>query len=250
MLAQGKGAPIEILVKDAQQRERQRQQEVLARQGQPLPVGPPAAPRVEAADWNRSGLDSAAQGRWEQAAAEFTHALQLQPEDSQPWYRAVVLQAHLGKKAECRRLCRGMLERFGGTRDPKTARITSKACLLLAGLSEDKQRVSELADRAFTAKPTDSWSLFVKGLVEYRAGRYAEAAGWLEKALAKSRSPEVDSASCFVLAMCQQQQKQADAARVTLARAKASAALQSRENWLDWLISDLLRREAEALINK
>ena len=57
-----------------------------------------------------------------------------------------------------------------------------------------------------------------------------------------------EASARFVLAMSQQQRGQTDTAKATLARAKAITARQSRENWLDWLINDLLRREAEALI--
>ena len=113
----------------------------------------------------------ALQGRWMQAAADFTRALELQPDDHWLWYRALVLHAQLGNKEEYRRLSHKMLERFGRTTDLHLAERTVKACSLLSGVFEDRQKLSELADMAVTRQPNHpslAWFCLAKGLAEYR----------------------------------------------------------------------------------
>jgi WD40 repeat protein/tetratricopeptide (TPR) repeat protein len=202
------------------------------------------------------GMAYATQGRWEQAAADFTHALELQRDDHWLCYCALVLQAQLGKKEEYRRLCRDVLKHFGDTKDPYIAERTAKACLLLPDVMENPQKVSELADLAVASPPNHpalAWFCVAKGLAEYRAGRHTEAADWMNKTLARKPTMQASAMARFVLAMTQQQLGQLNESKVTLAQAqqitrKLPTLDQSGEGWLDWLINDLLRREAEALI--
>jgi WD40 repeat protein len=208
--------------------------------------------------WTRRGQSYARLGQWARAGAAFTRALEQQPEDHWLWYRALVVQAQLGNKEEYRRLCRGVLERFGGTTAPPIADKTVKACLLLAGVNEDPQKLADLADLAVRSKPNHpqmSWFCLARGLSAYRAGRFSEAASWLTRSLAKEPRVHVAATARFVLAMTQQQQGQAAAARVTLTRAQQITSRRmptlqrsADDSWIDWLINDLLRREAEALL--
>jgi hypothetical protein len=151
-----------------------------------------------------------------------------------------------------------MLERFGDTDDPTLADRIGKACVLLAGGSEDRNRLARLFDLWFTKLPDDHLAmpcvLMTRGLADYRAGRWADAAGWLEKGLAKQPPVHAQASAHFLLAMTQQRRGQSDAARATLARAQEITQRQvptlekSGWSWHDWLINDLLRREAETLL--
>jgi hypothetical protein len=206
----------------------------------------------------RAATDAAAhRGDWSRVAATYAELLKLQPNEQVLWYRAAVVQAHLGNKEEHRRLCQGMLERFD-TEDFEIAERTCKTCLLLASGHEDVNKLAGLLDRAVTKRPDHPgmpWFQMTRGLADYRAGRWADAAGWLEKSLAKQRPVDYAWASAhFLLAMTQQQRGQSDAARATLAQAREITERQvptlekSGRFWHDWLINDLLRREAETLL--
>jgi WD40 repeat protein len=197
-------------------------------------------------------------GDWSRVAATYDVLLKLQPNDHWLWYRAGVVQAHLGNKEEYRRLGRAMLERFHDTEDFEIAERTGKTCLLLAGGPEDVNKLAGLLARAFpkqTDHPGMPWIMMMRGLADYRAGRWADAAGWLEKSLAKRRPVDYAWASAhFLLAMTQQRRGQGEAARATLAQAReiTRGQLPTLEKsgwfWHDWLINDLLRREAETLL--
>jgi hypothetical protein len=75
----------------------------------------------------------------------------------------------------------------------------------------------------------------------------------LQKCLTNKKPGYGEASAAFVLAMTQKQQGQMDAARKTLARAQEitrqlPALEKAGGNWTNWLINDLLRREAEVLI--
>ena len=198
-----------------------------------------------------SGEAYARRARWKEAVADFTHALEVEPDEHWNWYYAVVLHAHLGNKDEYRRLCQKMLERFGGTTDPYIAERTAKGCSLMPGVFDEPQKLARLATLAVTKDPNHTgiaWFYMSRGLTEYRLGHPADAAVWLEKSLAKPPNAFGEASARFVLGMCQQQQGQTDAAKATLTKAQTLTAQQSQRNWLDWLINDQLRREAESRI--
>jgi tetratricopeptide (TPR) repeat protein len=200
---------------------------------------------------------SAHRGEWTTVAADQARLLELQPRDHYLWYRAAVVQAHLGNKAAQRRLCRSMLERFGNTKDPDIAERTAKTCLLLPEVSADRKRLARLLDLASTQKPDHPgmpWYQLAKGLAAYRAGHFADALPWLKKSLANQAPVYVQANAHFLLAMAQHRLGRAAAARATLARALEISSRQvptlarSGGYWHDWLITDLLRGEAEALV--
>jgi WD40 repeat protein len=183
-------------------------------------------------------------------------APQGEPNDHGVWHRAVVLHAHLGNKEGYGRLCRAMLQRFGDTADPAIAERSAKACLLLADVNVEPQKVVQLADLAVTKQPEHpsmAWFCLAKGLTAYRLGRPAEAGEWLQKSLAKKPAPYAEAMARFVLTMTHQQRGQADEAKLTLVRAQQiTSELPPLEkagaSWPDWMINDLLRREAETII--
>jgi tetratricopeptide (TPR) repeat protein len=196
-------------------------------------------------------------GRWAEAAADHARLLDRHPEDHFLWYQAAALEAYRGDREGYQRVCRGLLERFGNTRSPYIAERAVKSCLLLAGVIEDRKRMADLT-RVALAHQTDPWFLpwcrLAKTLEEYRAGRWTDAAGWAEKSLAGDPPVHVQASAWFLSAMIQHRMGRTDDARAALARAQKIIAAripplhQAEESWHDWLITQVLRREAEALI--
>jgi tetratricopeptide (TPR) repeat protein len=202
------------------------------------------------------GHEYARAGQWAKATDIFKALVDEQPEVYVFWIYAAALQAQAGNQEAYRRLCRKMLERFGSTSDLHTAERIVKACCLMPGVFEEGKELVALADLVVTRQPNHpdmAWFCFAKGLAEYRIGRHVEAADWLAKSLKKPPGLFAEASAQLVLAMTQQQQGQADAAKNTLTRAKATIARLPPpgivlSEWYDSLITDLLRREAESLI--
>jgi len=103
-----------------------------------------------------------------------------------------------------------------------------------------------------------TWFRNAKGLAEYRSGHFASAAEWMQQVLSIP-GPDYnfnrDAEACMVLAMAQQQLKQTNQARATLAKGieiveKRLPALDSGDlhDWNNWIIAHLLMDEAKALI--
>jgi tetratricopeptide (TPR) repeat protein len=117
--------------------------------------------------------------RWGEAAAEFTRACELWPEDSDLWdYRAV---AHLAAGAvdAYRQTCTAMLERFEKTENHEAAATVLQICVLKDDALPDMARLLPLT------QVSDSiwhWGTWVRGAALYRAGMFEESVRCFEGA--------------------------------------------------------------------
>jgi tetratricopeptide (TPR) repeat protein len=119
---------------------------------------------------------------------------------------------------------------------------------------------AQLAETAVTGGTNHirlAYFQLVKGLVEYRQGRFDSAISWAQKSLGASGTNYTTAASAgAVLAMAQQQLKQSEEARKALAQ--ATQVFETKlpkpesgdlgENWPEWLVARILVREAKGLI--
>jgi hypothetical protein len=170
-----------------------------------------------------------------------------------------------------------MVSRFGQTDDPMAAEQTARACLVMPDAIEDLSLPGKLADRAIAIwgersnlrrneRENLDWAQITKGMGEYRNGQFAAAVASLDKNWGPHRS-EKDrfwrefaflkrtTASLF-LAMACQRMGQASEARRWLTQAQDVMQEQMPTNdfgdlvlWPDWLMCQIVRREAEALLN-
>ena len=135
----------------------------------------------------------------------------------------------------------------------------AKDCLFVPPPASDFSSIAKLVETAVAAGPNHQyWPYFqfVKGLAEYRQGRFASAAEWLQKVLGRSDDIYRTVQAQMTLAMAQYQLKQAEEARVTLAKGLELAEARFPkpgkasldEQWHDWIIAHVLMREAKALI--
>jgi tetratricopeptide (TPR) repeat protein/tRNA A-37 threonylcarbamoyl transferase component Bud32 len=202
-------------------------------------------------------------GQWKPAAAAYARGLELDknPNNHSYWYTGLPLHLAAGDAEGYRRLCRQMLERFGQSQDLITIEWTAKTCALVPDAVSDFKPIEKLADQLVTGTETHgSYRFFVlvKALVEYRAGRHAEAVQWAERYAPVPDGNEFDACVFATLSMAEHQLGNADKARAALTSAKAIVTNKRPDpangrpfvNWHEWLHSDTVLREAEVLVKE
>jgi serine/threonine-protein kinase len=191
-------------------------------------------------------------GRLEEARVVWQKALELRPPNHDNWWGFAELCLFLGHDDEYRRARPALLERFGSTTDPIVADRTAKACLLLAASGDELRQAAVLADRAWNVGPAHEWYAyfqFVKGLAEFRQGRFDSAVTQMNAVLDPNGPTAITVPARLVLAMIQQQRGHQQEARKSLAAAVAAFSWRvSKADHPDAWICHVLRREAEALI--
>jgi eukaryotic-like serine/threonine-protein kinase len=203
---------------------------------------------------------AAAVGKWRVASALLDRIINQAQTDSWNCFRAANLYAYLGDENEYQRVYEVMLKQFGTTRVPGIAARVARSCLLRPGALNQDPRVQELTDlmtKDLVAQGvTFPYEIQIKGLADYRAGRFSEAADSFKKSLnaALPYEPYVlpaRLAAGYLLAMAQYKLGKRDEARRTLTELVTDIPSESprlRSSWHDWLYADVLRREAEELL--
>jgi len=183
-------------------------------------------------------------GRWNDANRAFDGALELEPMNHSAWYWAATLYAAAGNVEGYRRTCAKMLERFGDTDQPIMAELTAKACSLLPGALSpaDFDCVQKLAVRATENDGRNYFFAMARGLVEYRAGRYADAVKWIERSHPSPNANHWDATKFAVLSTAQYRLGHTKEAEAALASAKAIMAKMPDPNKDQPLAGRLLER--------
>ena len=201
-------------------------------------------------------------GQWDQAAADFGKSLYLQPTDPDPWYCAAAVYLARGDTESYRRACAGMLEQFGKPNSPVGAvERTIKACAAVPDAVSDFAAVERLAERLINAAEQNEPSrahMLAKGLVECRAGHWAQAVEWLGRVAPDPQGTFLDATAFSALAIAKQQLGDQSAAQSALGRAQAIVAQKMPDpakgqvfvgsTYVDWLHCQALCREAEKLL--
>jgi tetratricopeptide (TPR) repeat protein len=201
-------------------------------------------------------------GKWDKLAAMYAEGLNAKPGYEWVWQDWAVLRLNAGDDAGYRDACKQLLERF--EQQPFPARI-ARTCLLAPAGAGELVRIQKVADRAVAAgltgpKGWQRYSQQVRGMVDYRAGRYAAAV----KELRDWPAPEgaavnSDAAALAVLAMAHWRLGQAREARAALAEARTILEKQkpgpltpqlAGNFWTDWLQGQILCREAEQVFKE
>jgi tetratricopeptide (TPR) repeat protein len=221
-----------------------------------------AAPNDPAVHNACAGL-YASSTRWQQAAEYLDHCLALRPDDLEVQSRAALVYLQLRDREGYRRHCRELLQRYEPKDDPSTnGQVVARTCLLTPETPVERDRVLELADRGLT-KPEqsdmDPWLAQVRGLAEYRAGHFQEAAAWLRKSQERfgSRDLAGKTFTTYVLAMAYHQLGRAGEARQALDQAQQALQQLFPEaekghlgDWQAWLLCQPVRTEAENLLGR
>jgi hypothetical protein len=198
-------------------------------------------------------------GDWKAALADFRTGLARDPTDTISWMRAATLYLQLGDVEGYRRHARAMLDSFGDTADPVTAERTAKVGLLTAPSSRDGARLTALAELAVAngaGTPLLPWYQFPRGMAAYRDGQFALAADFLRAADESITNNQIKPAAKLFRAMAEARLGRGDSARTLLDGARVALeqisppAADPGAGWHDWLICQIVLREAEAVLGQ
>jgi serine/threonine-protein kinase len=189
-------------------------------------------------------------GRAEEAITVWKQALALDPPDHNAWYGYAELCLYLGHEDEYRIARSKLLARFANETAPGVAERVSRTCLLRPVEGVELKQAATLAGRAAAADRVKfvtslAYFLFVRGLADFRQGRFDRAIATMRGEASKVLGP----APNLVLAMALYQSGEIAEARKALAAAIAGhdwspANVRDQDGW----IYHSLRREAEAMI--
>jgi len=216
-------------------------------------------PPLTAALLRSRGVFRARTAHWKDAAADFSSAITLEPDNPDSYHPLGPLLVQQGDLSRYRSYRTDCLARFGLTADPVVAERIAKSCLLLPATEPELGTLSSMADTAVSAG-SNNWRWanfqFAKGLAEHRMGRFDSAAVFVKTVLAKGNYVWMQAEAEFVLALASHQTRHAGEARAAL-----ETGTELLEQWLskldrpdlggDWkdlLIELILMREARDLI--
>jgi tetratricopeptide (TPR) repeat protein len=206
-------------------------------------------------------------GNWAKAETDLTHAIELNPKDSDARHSLAAVLLQRGEITSYYQHCRQGLEQFGNSSDPEATHCISKDCLIMPPPGVDLQLLGRMLDLGvsrgtnYLAWP---WTFAAKALAEYRLSRFGSAVEWAGKVVSPPAGMIVEEygpswapvEAYTVLAMARHRLGQSEPARFALANAyKAADSLAKPERgepndmWLDWVLDHALLREAEALIH-
>jgi WD40 repeat protein/tRNA A-37 threonylcarbamoyl transferase component Bud32 len=157
------------------------------------------------------------------------------------------LRLHLDDTAGYRKACATLLERFGKGADAPVANDVAWVAALGPEALPDLKPVLELARGAVQASPKDPNRQNTLGALLYRAGQYKEAVAELSEALKRNAQKGTWSDFLF-LAMAHQRLGRTDEAREWLDRAVQALDRGSSVDWGLRLQQQVLRREAEQML--
>jgi hypothetical protein len=186
----------------------------------------------------------------------------MKPSNEEIWLRTAPLLVLAEDLESYREHCEEMLARFGQSDEATVVERTSKACMLLPGVVSASQRPLATLQNALEDGSAPKW--FAKfgyatlALAAYRADDPNAAIQYIRKAQQSDEYANTDTVQAIVLcllAMSQHKLAEPEKAGQTLARASRLIDVGLEKvaggqvgGWHDWLIAEVLRREAKESI--
>jgi len=198
--------------------------------------------------WSERGTAYAILEQYESAAADFARAVEAKPDEVYFWYYQAVAKLATDDLDGYRRVCAGVRERFGKTKDPARAGRLLWTCEMVV---EPGTSTAELVQWGKLATASNEY-VRVLGHALYRDGQYEAAVRHLQ-ARAKIEPSRGDD--LLFLAMAQHRLRKEDEAHATFAQAVAWIANSERVlaaggvwSWYERVWIRHLRKETEALL--
>ncbi len=196
-------------------------------------------------------------GRWPEAAADASRALEHQLSEHYRYHTLAALLAMAGDRPAYEQVCKRMVTKFVDSKDPYVSERIAQDNLLLPSAGADLELMDKLADKAVTAGTgTDGLPYFqaCKAMSHYRMGNFSEAIAWGKKAAASSTG-FAQAKALAVVAMAHWQLRQTNEAIATLGNGDALAPVFSNEknddlgeSWVAWMMARISLDEAAKLI--
>jgi serine/threonine protein kinase/Flp pilus assembly protein TadD len=209
--------------------------------------------------WLERARRRASQGLWAQAAADYARWIGEQPTGDVVEYACVQLLA--GDTTGYRQTCARLLERYGATQEPYIAYTVARACMLSPQGTDDPARLPRLAELELRRSLRDPWTYHVYAAALYRAGQFEQAIRVVETGLTVAPNWTGHFVNWPLLALAHHQLGQEDQAfhwldnSFHLARQAEQNPDAQRDSQFyrgaspDWLEFEVLRREAESVLN-
>jgi serine/threonine protein kinase/WD40 repeat protein/Flp pilus assembly protein TadD len=209
--------------------------------------------------WEELATAHAELGQWDLAESRFRTATdRLSPASPAAWEARAWLTLRRGDHDSYRRVCAGLLGRYGRVTDPDQANSVAWTCAIGPPEGMDLSRALLLAELALYRHSEERNHLHTLACVLYRRGRYAEAVRLLTRSVAK-HGKSGDVWDHLFLAMAHHRLGHADEARDWLSKANrwladAEAARKKDpsspllSSWTERLGVQVLRQEAEELL--
>jgi tetratricopeptide (TPR) repeat protein len=197
--------------------------------------------------------------RWKEAAADFVELTALNRKNSSLWLDAAPLLVLAGDRDGYLRLCRSMADQFANVEDPADNEKVTKASLLLSNPPEVAPRTLERIARAVEKRTVTAvyipYFRATLALAAYRKGDFQQALRYLPQTTQEQGGLGNRAICLCLLAMIRQKLGQPEDAQKSLAQAaplieeglRKVANGERTDVFHDWLIAEILRREAEAI---
>jgi tetratricopeptide (TPR) repeat protein len=197
---------------------------------------------------------AAARGEWQAASEGFGLAIAQTPDEAYLHYKRAIVQLKAGDPSGFRSSCAAIVERFSQSADPEALHWLAWTCSLAPDALETWNVPLEAAGRRQDDGPDPGIYLLGLGALQYRAGRFDDAASRLREArdalkLKPSEKTSLAYATLF-LSMAQARLGHDEESRKWLAQAKAEIELEGPDSmsWNRRATMDLLQAEAERLL--
>jgi serine/threonine protein kinase/Flp pilus assembly protein TadD len=208
-------------------------------------------------------------GEWAKAAADLTKAIEIQRSTPAYWYQFAPILLKLVDQPGYPSRRKDALAEFAKEVRPDIAAQISRLALLRPIEGSELESAQKLAEVGAAAKDPAGLASrqFTQGLAKYRAGDFKGAIEWMDKSLKTNEQKNLPgwnherernrkAAANLVTVMAQRGDDDTKNAKQTLTDVikfmdtefpKEGSGDLGRE-WPDWLIANILRREAETLI--
>lgn len=204
-------------------------------------------------------------GRWSESADTYLRLTKISPTSRFGWGMAATPMLMAGETDRFREHCLAMVEQFRGTTAADVADTVCKTALLRPGivpLSDLPIQTIRDGVKSPQWEPDRNWFVACCALISYREGQLEEAIRWTTRLTTFQSQP--GAMALVVRAMSEHQLGQVEAARETLKAAELQIPLVLRtlgakgDSTLlpvpagstdhDWLVAEILRREAHSLL--
>ncbi len=219
-----------------------------------------------AGDWLSRGYRYAELGRWQEAVADYSRALELEPHRAPfDWFQQAYLLLRARDVNGYRQLCRRLEAHVGADPEGDWLSILAHTCAAAPGALDDPERVVRLAQRNLEKCNANQliWSPHILALAHYRAGQYPDAVREARRATQSYDGWRCRILNWQVLGLALVRQGKVEEGRQWLDKAEQAVDQEAKSipegserfappgwAWRHWLACQLLRQEAaEALKN-